>query len=178
VAAAQFHASSATSRKKAEVAERRRRGTNPADDRPDVDEIDDELIEELDSDDEDEDDVDDEFDDELDDDDDDEDSSAASNGGRRTATKTRRKSSPPDKKSTKTKEPRRGILFRLINFIREVVAELRKVIWPTRKELITYTAVVVVFVSIMLTVVGLLDYGFAKVVLWVFGDKTTPAGGQ
>jgi len=157
------------------VAERRRRGTNPADDRPDVDEIDDELIEELDSDDED--DVDDEFDDELDDED--EDSSAASNGGRRTATKTRRKSSPPDKKATKTKEPaRRGIFFRLINFIREVVAELRKVIWPTRKELITYTAVVVVFVSIMLTVVGLLDYGFAKVVLWVFGNKTTPAGGQ
>jgi preprotein translocase subunit SecE len=162
------------------VAGRRRRGTNPADDRPDVDGIDDELIEELDSDD-DEDDVDDEFDDELDDDfdDEDEDSSAASNGGRRTATKPRRKSSPPDKKSTKTKEPaRRGILARLINFVREVVAELRKVIWPTRKELITYTAVVVVFVSIMLTVVGLLDYGFAKVVLWVFGNKTTPTGGQ
>jgi preprotein translocase subunit SecE len=57
-----------------------------------------------------------------------------------------------------------------------VVAELRKVIWPTRKELITYTAVVIVFVSIMLTVVGLLDYGFAKAVLWVFGNKTTPSG--
>jgi len=163
------------------VAERRRRGTNPADDRPDVDDIDDELIEELDSDDDDdEDDIDDEFDDDLEDDldDEDEDASAASNGGRRTATKTRRKSTPPDKKSTKTKEPaRRGIFFRLINFIREVVAELRKVIWPTRKELITYTAVVVVFVSIMLTIVGSLDYGFAKVVLWVFGNKTTPTSG-
>jgi preprotein translocase subunit SecE len=158
------------------VAERRRRGTNPADDRPDVDDLDDELIEELDSD-VDEDDVDDdEFDDDLEDDDED-DAAGSSNG--RTATKTRRKSSPPDKKATKTKEPaRRGIIFRLINFVREVVAELRKVIWPTRKELITYTAVVVVFVSIMLTIVGLLDYGFAKVVLWVFGNKTTAAGGQ
>jgi preprotein translocase subunit SecE len=156
------------------VAERRRRGTNPADDRPDVDDIDEELIDELESD-VDEDDVD---DDEFDDDEFDEDEdAAASSNGRRTATKTRRKSSPPDKKSTKTKEPaRRGIFARLINFIREVVAELRKVIWPTRKELITYTAVVVVFVSIMLTVVGLLDYGFAKVVLWVFGNKATPAG--
>jgi preprotein translocase subunit SecE len=156
------------------VAERRRRGTNPADDRPDVDDIDDELIEELESD-VDEDDVD---DDEFDDveDDDDEDASASKNGSR-TATKTRRKSSPPDNKATKTKEPaRRGIIFRLINFVREVVAELRKVIWPTRKELITYTAVVIVFVTIMLTVVGLLDYGFAKAVLWVFGNKTTPAG--
>jgi len=154
------------------VAERRRRGTDPADDRPDVDDIDDELIEELESDDDD--DVDDEeFDDSIDDDD----AAAATSGGRRTATKARPKSSTPDKKATKTKEPaRRGIIFRLINFIREVVAELSKVIWPTRKELITYTAVVVVFVSIMLTVVASLDFGFAKVVLWVFGDKTTPTG--
>jgi preprotein translocase subunit SecE len=151
------------------VAGRRRRGTNPADDRPDVDDLDDELIEELESDVDDEDVDDDDFED------DDEDT-AASGNGRRTATKTR-KASPPDKKSTKNKEAaRRGIFARLINFIREVVAELRKVIWPTRKELITYTAVVVVFVSIMLTVVGLLDYGFAKVVLWVFGNKATPAG--
>jgi len=159
------------------VAERRRRGTNPADDRPDVDDIDDELIEELESDDDD--DVeDDEFDDSIDDEDDDDDA-ASGNGGRRTATKARPKSSSPDKKATKTKEPaRRGIFARIINFIREVVAELRKVIWPTRKELITYTAVVVVFVTIMLTVVGLLDFGFAKIVLWVFGDKTTPVAGQ
>ena len=156
------------------MAERRRRGTNPADDRPDVDDIDEELIDELESD-VDEDDVD---DDEFDDDEFDEDEdAAASSNGRRTATKTRRKSSPPDKKSTKTREPaRRGIFARLINFIREVVAELRKVIWPTRKELITYTAVVVVFVSIMLTVVGLLDFGFAKAILWVFGNKTAAAG--
>ena len=155
------------------MAGRRRRGTNPADDRPDVDDLDDELIEELESD-VDEDDVD---DDEFDDVEDDDEDAAASSNGRRTATKARPKAGSPDKKSTKNKEAaRRGIFARLINFIREVVAELRKVIWPTRKELITYTAVVVVFVSIMLTVVGLLDFGFAKVILWVFGNKTTAAG--
>jgi preprotein translocase subunit SecE len=156
------------------VAERRRRGTNPADDRRDdgldVEDLDSELIDELDSGVDDE-----EFDDTLDGDDD----SAASNGGSRTATKARPKSSPPDKKATKTKErSRRNIFARLINFVREVVGELRKVIWPTRKELITYTAVVVVFVAIMLTVVGLLDLGFAKLVLLVFGNKTTSTGGK
>ena len=50
------------------------------------------------------------------------------------------------------------------SFIREVVAELRKVIWPSRKELLTYTSVVIVFVVIMMSIVALLDYGFA----WVF----------
>ena len=129
-------------------------------------------------------------DDELDQDDvdpDDElDGDAANEGsttGRRaggTATKARPKSSAPaGRKSGKGKADRRpGIFARFVNFFREVVAELRKVIWPTRKELLTYTSVVVVFVTIMLTVVGLLDYGFAKAVLWVFGSKVAPSAGQ
>jgi preprotein translocase subunit SecE len=62
-----------------------------------------------------------------------------------------------------------SLIRRLIRFIREVVAELRKVIWPTRKELITYTGVVLVFLVVMITVVGLLDLAFAKGVFWIFG---------
>ncbi|MGE5828476.1 MAG: preprotein translocase subunit SecE [Micromonosporaceae bacterium] len=60
---------------------------------------------------------------------------------------------------------------RLVRFVREVVAELQKVIWPTRKELITYTTVVVVFVAAIATIVALLDLGFAKLVLLVFGTS-------
>jgi len=57
----------------------------------------------------------------------------------------------------------------IVRFLREVVAEMVKVIWPTRKELITYTIVVVVFVVIMITVVSLLDFGFGKLIVAVFG---------
>jgi preprotein translocase subunit SecE len=53
--------------------------------------------------------------------------------------------------------------------MREVVAELRKVIWPTRKELVTYTIVVLVFVSFMIALVAGLDIVFAKGVFWLFG---------
>ena len=49
------------------------------------------------------------------------------------------------------------------------MAELRKVVWPTRKELITYTWVVIVFVTVVATIVAILDLGFAKLVLKVFG---------
>ena len=48
-------------------------------------------------------------------------------------------------------------------------AELRKVIWPTRNELVTYTTVVLVFVVIMVGIVYGLDCGFGWVVLRVFG---------
>ena len=54
-------------------------------------------------------------------------------------------------------------------FTRQVVAELRKVIWPTRNELITYTVVALVFVIIMTAIVTGLDYGFTKLMFWVFG---------
>ena len=57
----------------------------------------------------------------------------------------------------------------LSRFFREIVAELRKVIWPSRQELITYTIVVVVFVVIMVSIVAGLDIGFAKLVVAVFG---------
>jgi preprotein translocase subunit SecE len=54
-------------------------------------------------------------------------------------------------------------------FVRQVVAELRKVIWPTRKELVTYTTVALAFIIVMVAIVTSLDYGFTKLVFTVFG---------
>jgi preprotein translocase subunit SecE len=52
---------------------------------------------------------------------------------------------------------------------RETVSEMRKVLWPSRREMITYTVVVLIFLVIMVAVVALLDLGLAKAVLAVFG---------
>jgi preprotein translocase subunit SecE len=54
-------------------------------------------------------------------------------------------------------------------FLRQVTAELRKVIWPTRRELRTYTIVALVFVLVMVVIVTSLDYAFTKLVFWAFG---------
>ena len=54
-------------------------------------------------------------------------------------------------------------------FVRESISELRKVLWPSRNELVTYSIVVIVFVVIMVSIVAGLDVGFAKLVLSVFG---------
>ncbi|MGH3191793.1 MAG: preprotein translocase subunit SecE [Streptosporangiaceae bacterium] len=54
-------------------------------------------------------------------------------------------------------------------FFRQMAAELRKVIWPTRRELITYTVVCVTFVTAMMIIVTVLDYGFTKLIFEVFG---------
>ena len=99
------------------------------------------------------------FDDAIDDDATDDDNKGSSRGG--TAVKERAKSETTDKV---------GFFGRIGRFVREVIAELRKVIWPTRNELLTYTAVVVVFVAIMLAIVAGLDFLYAKGVLFVFGN--------
>jgi preprotein translocase subunit SecE len=54
-------------------------------------------------------------------------------------------------------------------FVRQVVSELKKVVRPTRNELITYTTVVLVFVLAVMTFVFGLDFAFGKLVLWAFG---------
>jgi preprotein translocase subunit SecE len=54
-------------------------------------------------------------------------------------------------------------------FYRQVVAELRKVIWPTRNELVTYTTVSLIFVLIVVGIVFGLDNLFSWVVVKLFG---------
>ena len=53
-------------------------------------------------------------------------------------------------------------------FYRQVVAELRKVVWPTQQQLITYFIVVLVFVLVIMAIVSLLDLAFGKLVFAVF----------
>ena len=67
---------------------------------------------------------------------------------------------------------KRGPFARLALFIRQVWIELRKVVTPTRKELFSYTGVVLVFVLIMMMLVYGLDLAFAWIVSVVFGNGT------
>ncbi|MEV5968643.1 preprotein translocase subunit SecE [Streptomyces sp. NPDC051921] len=67
------------------------------------------------------------------------------------------------------KRGKKGPLGRLALFYRQVIAELRKVVWPTRGQLTTYTTVVIVFVVIMIGLVTVIDYGFQEAVKYVFG---------
>jgi preprotein translocase subunit SecE len=88
---------------------------------------------------------------------------APTKNGAGTATKTAKKAADRPGKGG-----RNPFLF-VWNYLKQVVAELRKVIWPGRRELITYTTVVIVFVAFIVALVAGLDLLFAKGVLAVFG---------
>ena len=78
--------------------------------------------------------------------------------------KDRRKASGPAKKAAPRKKRTSPGLF-----YRQIVAELRKVVWPTRTELFTYTSVVIVFVLVVIGIVALIDFGLSHAVQAVFG---------
>ena len=54
-------------------------------------------------------------------------------------------------------------------FVSQILDELRKVVRPTRSELVNYTIVVIVFVTVVMALVSAVDFGFTRLVLWVFG---------
>jgi preprotein translocase subunit SecE len=136
-----------------EVAERKRPGPDAEDDRPD-DEVFAEAIDDVDAD------------------------EPVSRGGGTAIRERVRADADQEPRAKKDGEPggRVGrflggaVFSRIARFLREVVAELRKVIWPTRKELLTYTAVVVVFLVAMTAIVVGFDQAFAWLVLRVFGN--------
>ncbi|MBD8057404.1 preprotein translocase subunit SecE [Cellulomonas sp. JH27-2] len=77
----------------------------------------------------------------------------------------------PSSNSSKgaSKTAKRGLFARIALFFRQVVSELKKVVRPTRSELITYTSVVLVFVAVVMAFVTVVDLAIGKLTFWVFG---------
>lgn len=75
-----------------------------------------------------------------------------------------REVAPASARRAASTERRRGSR----TFLKEVRQELKKVLWPTRSELVTYTIVVLVTVVVLTSFVFALDVVFSKVVLSLF----------
>jgi len=66
------------------------------------------------------------------------------------------------KAAEKKKAERKGVWKTITQFLRDVRIEMKKVIWPSRKEVINYTWVVVITVSVVGTFIFVLDLILAK----------------
>jgi preprotein translocase subunit SecE len=84
-------------------------------------------------------------------------------------TETRGSTATPERARPAKSDTGPGPIARTGLFYRQVVAELRKVIWPTREQLTTYWAVVLVFVLVVISIVSLLDLGIGWLMFKIFG---------
>jgi preprotein translocase subunit SecE len=79
---------------------------------------------------------------------------------------------PPKKEPEKKKNEKNPISKYIgmgIQFLRESRLELRKVKWPTRKELFASTAIVILLVLIIALFLGLIDLGLIKLIKAIVG---------
>ena len=53
-------------------------------------------------------------------------------------------------------------MSRILNFFREVYAELRKVVWPSRRDTIRYSVTVIIFSLVLAAILGAADLGLLK----------------
>ena len=87
---------------------------------------------------------------------------------------TKKKVSPPvSRRESEGKGEKKTSVFRYIGiagqFLRESKLELKKVKWPTRKELLASTAVVIVLVLVIALFLGLIDFGLIKIIKNIVG---------
>jgi preprotein translocase subunit SecE len=47
-------------------------------------------------------------------------------------------------------------------FFKDIISELKKVTWPTAKDLVKYTGAVIAFILVTAVIVGLMDFGLAE----------------
>jgi preprotein translocase subunit SecE len=71
------------------------------------------------------------------------------------------------RRSVTAQDPRRRTRVGARVYLRQVMAELRKVAWPKRHEVVGYTIVVLVTVTFMTALVFALDLGFSKTLLHI-----------
>ena len=68
-----------------------------------------------------------------------------------------------------------GIFNKIKGFFRKVKMELKKVNWPNRDEVYSYTGVVLLTVSVLIVFIGIVDYMFTVIItpliMWFKGGE-------
>ena len=72
-------------------------------------------------------------------------------------------------KPAKGSAKKKSFFARVALFVRQVVAELKKVTTPTRAELVQYVGVVLAFLVVVMAFITVIDMGIGKFMLWLFG---------
>ncbi len=66
----------------------------------------------------------------------------------------------PPRKKTDWKQLIKSLPKRIVKYFRDVVHELKRVTWPNRRALLTYTVVVLIALAFFSVLIGLFDYVF------------------
>ena len=76
----------------------------------------------------------------------------------------KKKKAPVPKKSASPVKKDKNLLDKTLQFLREVRVELKKVTWPSRKQTLGSTVVVIILVSLIAFFLGVVDVGLSGLI--------------
>ena len=71
--------------------------------------------------------------------------------------------------NTQQKTEKKGLFKRMSRSFRDTRGEMKKVVWPSRKQAINNTVIVLVFMAIMTVIIGLFDFGLSTLITLLLG---------
>jgi preprotein translocase subunit SecE len=60
---------------------------------------------------------------------------------------------------------------KLKRFLRETRVELSKVTWPTRREVVSSTLIIIVMSAFLAVIIGVFDFGVSKLIDWILSMR-------
>ena len=75
----------------------------------------------------------------------------------------------PEKKPEKKSDKKPGVFRRLLNYLGEVRSEMRRVVWPSKEELKSYSSAIIVMLIIFGVIIWLVDSGIVAVLVGYTG---------
>lgn len=96
-------------------------------------------------------------------------SQAASPKPGRAAAVAEKKSEPKPEKKEKKPEKKPGVFHRLRNYLGDVRSEMRRVVWPSKEELKSYSVAIVAMLIVFGVVIWLVDSGIVAALVGYTG---------
>ncbi|MEA2016726.1 MAG: preprotein translocase subunit SecE [Actinomycetota bacterium] len=78
-----------------------------------------------------------------------------------------RKAPSQPKKKRNWKQFIKEMPSRIVKFLKDVIRELKRVTWPSKKALLNYTIIVIVTIFIFAIILGAFDFAFVQLLDWM-----------
>lgn len=73
-----------------------------------------------------------------------------------------------EKTKAKTKEKKPGIFSKIKRYFKDLRGEFKKIVWPSKKQIINNTLVVIVCMAVTAVIIWLLDWAFISLLSLIY----------
>ena len=73
-----------------------------------------------------------------------------------------------EKAKAKTKDTQPGPFSKIVRYFKDLKSEFKKIVWPSKKQIINNTLVVIVCMAVVALIIWLLDWAFISLLSLIY----------